>query len=29
MSAEDFERDAGLVMADLQTLKRLLEAGPT
>lgn len=28
MSAEDFERDAGLVMADLQTLKRLLEAGP-
>lgn len=28
MSEEDFERDATLVAADLQTLKRLLEAGP-
>ncbi|GGJ34596.1 polyketide cyclase [Neoroseomonas lacus] len=28
MSAEDFERDAGLVAADLNTLKGLLEAGP-
>jgi hypothetical protein len=27
MSAEDFERDAGQVAADLATLKRLLEAG--
>lgn len=27
MSDEDFERDAGLVSADLATLKRLLEAG--
>lgn len=27
MSAEDFERDAGLVAADLATLKRLLEGG--
>lgn len=27
MSAEDFERDAGLVAADLATLKRLMEAG--
>ncbi|HWT08519.1 MAG TPA: polyketide cyclase [Roseomonas sp.] len=28
MSQDDFERDAGLVAADLQTLKGLLEAGP-
>ena len=27
MSDEDFERDAGLVAADLATLKRLMEAG--
>jgi hypothetical protein len=27
MSDQDFERDAGLVAADLATLKRLLEAG--
>ena len=27
MSAEAFERDAGLVRADLATLKRLMEAG--
>jgi hypothetical protein len=29
MSDEDFERDAALVQADLERLKRILEAGPT